>query len=655
MHGTQYLRYIKNIVLLVTLSLALSGCLSDESATTETTEDVLSDIELSGSVGDGPIVGASMRVIRNDGTILTQFESDSDAGYNITVKTKGKFYPLTIDARNGVDLVTNTTPDFELFSAVLEPGRKAVANVNPFSTFVVEIARDWPGNLSKENLRAAQDVVVSALSFGLASIAASGPMNTPIDDTNVAEMVKASETLAEMVRRTRDLRQMFGTSITANEVIRILSSDLGDDLVDGRGGIRSDARISAISIVTSAQVLLEAMSNELHVNGVNATDAMTAAINQISRSQPQTTILDLTVTPEMLTTVATGLAAAIAATNDEKVAELQRAVSGIQAGMNYLLVQSLLPDDYRATLDNVLLAIAGGDQSVIDAVNDSARNGGGELSPNRAPTIFGNPPAQVTADSPYSFTPVASDPDGDSLAFTIAGKPAWVDFDGETGRLFGTPTAGDVGTYNDIIIAVNDGEFTSSLPAFSITVMQATPSNSAPSISGMPSTTVNAGNKYSFTPTASDPDGDVLTFTVTGKPAWANFDSSTGRLSGTPGDADVGTYSDISITVTDGSAGASLAPFTITVNAISLGSVTLNWTPPTENDDGSALADLAGYKIYWGTTPGSYPNSVTVENPGLSSYVVDNLPPGTYEFVATSFNSAGVESVYSNPATKVLN
>ena len=66
------------------------------------------------------------------------------------------------------------------------------------------------------------------------------------------------------------------------------------------------------------------------------------------------------------------------------------------------------------------------------------------------------------------------------------------------------------------------------------------------------------------------------------------------------------------------------------------------------------LMDLAGYKLYWGTMPGVYTDSVTIDNPGLSSYVVDNLVPGTYEFVATAFNTSGVESTYSNPATKVL-
>jgi hypothetical protein len=97
-----------------------------------------------------------------------------------------------------------------------------------------------------------------------------------------------------------------------------------------------------------------------------------------------------------------------------------------------------------------------------------------------------------------------------------------------------------------------------------------------------------------------------------------------------------------------------LAPFSITVQAVSPGSVTLSWTPPTENEDGTALTDLDGYRIYWGTTAGLYPNSVTIDNESVSTYVIDNLSPGTYEFVATSFNTSGVESAYSSPATKVV-
>jgi hypothetical protein len=179
--------------------------------------------------------------------------------------------------------------------------------------------------------------------------------------------------------------------------------------------------------------------------------------------------------------------------------------------------------------------------------------------------------------------------------------------------------------------------------------------NNPPTISGNPMTAIDIGSAYSFTPTASDPDGDKLTFSVRNQPSWADFDKTTGTLSGQPALGSVGTYASIEISVSDGKAKSTLPRFAISVDQVGTISTTLNWTPPTQNEDGSPLMDLAGYKIYWGTTPGQYTHSVKIENPGMSSYVVENLTPGTYEFAATSFNMAGVESAYSNPATRVLN
>ena len=91
--------------------------------------------------------------------------------------------------------------------------------------------------------------------------------------------------------------------------------------------------------------------------------------------------------------------------------------------------------------------------------------------------------------------------------------------------------------------------------------------NSRPLISGTPGTTVHKGAAYTFTPTVSDPDGDHLTFAIVNlPPGWASFDSTTGRLSGTPGPSDVGTYSGIVIRVSDPSgASAELPPFELTV------------------------------------------------------------------------------------------
>lgn len=92
-----------------------------------------------------------------------------------------------------------------------------------------------------------------------------------------------------------------------------------------------------------------------------------------------------------------------------------------------------------------------------------------------------------------------------------------------------------------------------------------------------------------------------------------------------------------------------------TIATPSTGSVTLSWQPPTQNSDGTPLVDLAGYNIYFGTSSNSYDVQIQVDNPGLSTYVVDNLDPATYYFAATSFNAAGIESGFSGEVVKVVN
>ena len=273
---------------------------------------------------------------------------------------------------------------------------------------------------------------------------------------------------------------------------------------------------------------------------------------------------------------------------------------------------------------------------------------------NSPPSISGTPPRRVDISQSYSFTPNASDPDGDKLSFTVTERPRWLDFDESTGRLSGTPSLADVGMHDAISISVSDGSTSSKLGPFSIEVQSDSGDNSVPSISGTPATEVTVGSAYAFTPSANDPDGDALTFSVSGMPDWASFDESSGALTGTPGDADIGTYSNVTITVSDGGPNVSLQPFSITVQAISLGSVTLSWNAPTQNEDGSTLTDLAGYRIYWGTDPGIYTDFVTIENPSVTTYVVDNLAAGEYEFAAKSFNASGVESRYSDPMTMVV-
>jgi hypothetical protein len=178
--------------------------------------------------------------------------------------------------------------------------------------------------------------------------------------------------------------------------------------------------------------------------------------------------------------------------------------------------------------------------------------------------------------------------------------------------------------------------------------------NAPPTIQGQPSANVVAGQAYTFQPSASDPNGDTLTFSVTNKPAWATFNASTGRLSGTPSAADVATYSGITISVSDGTASAVLNAFSITVADVVVGSATLSWTPPTQNSDGSPLTNLAGYRLHYGRDPGQLSQTVEITNSSLSTYVVENLSSGTWYFAVVTVNSGGTTSVQSNVAAKTI-
>ena len=194
---------------------------------------------------------------------------------------------------------------------------------------------------------------------------------------------------------------------------------------------------------------------------------------------------------------------------------------------------------------------------------------------NRAPQISGTPPTSLLVGEAYSFTPSATDADGDPLRFSVLNAPTWLVLDAQSGRLSGVAPTGSAGTHRDILMSVTDGKEVALLAPFSITVSEPValapppgavpPPNSAPAISGTPTMSVVSGQAYSFTPVASDPEGQALRFGIANAPGWADFDIVSGRLSGTPASTDVGTYSNIVISVSDGSLSATLPAFSMTV------------------------------------------------------------------------------------------
>jgi Putative Ig domain len=185
-----------------------------------------------------------------------------------------------------------------------------------------------------------------------------------------------------------------------------------------------------------------------------------------------------------------------------------------------------------------------------------------------------------------------------------------------------------------------------------------TGANDAPIISGKPLSTAVVNVPYVFRPDVHDPDGDVLVFQVTRKPSWATFDPATGELSGVPPASTTGTYTDIAIVVSDGELKTSLPRFSIKVTTSSAtgstSSASLSWSAPTQNEDGSPLTDLAGYRIHYGTSASDLNQRIEIDNPATTSKVVQSLTPGTWFFAISAYTHNGAESSRSGFVSKVI-
>ena len=113
--------------------------------------------------------------------------------------------------------------------------------------------------------------------------------------------------------------------------------------------------------------------------------------------------------------------------------------------------------------------------------------------------------------------------------------------------------------------------------------------------------------------------------------------------------SDVGVYRGVTVTVTAGTQMRALS-FDVEVVQVGTNSIMISWLAPTENDDGTPLVNLAGYRIRYGQQSGLYNTMVNIDNPGLATYVINGLAAGTYYLVLSAVNMNGGESEYSNEA-----
>jgi hypothetical protein len=269
-------------------------------------------------------------------------------------------------------------------------------------------------------------------------------------------------------------------------------------------------------------------------------------------------------------------------------------------------------------------------------------------------TLTGTPPTTVVVGHEYAWKPTAVGGVTSSLQFGYINLPNWSKHYRGSGLILGTPT--EPGVYANIQIIASDGEHYAETKPFSIKVLAAEPAPVPPTlrISGTPPTNAEVSKSYSFTPTVIASAGSKLTYSIANKPAWADFSTSRGTLTGTPAKPNVGKDSDITITVSNGETNASLPSFSISVAPLVIGSATLSWEKPTENTNGTPLTNLVGYVVRYGLSSAVLGSSMVVNSASTTEATIENLGSGTWYFEVASLNSAGVQSEFTTVVSKTI-
>ena len=181
---------------------------------------------------------------------------------------------------------------------------------------------------------------------------------------------------------------------------------------------------------------------------------------------------------------------------------------------------------------------------------------------NRPPVINPIDDQTMNEGEPLTLNISATDPDGNTLAFTVNNLPDFADFNNSSdgsATIVLQPDFSDSGQYT-ISVVVSDGEL-SALHSFSLSILN---SNRAPKITSTAIITGTENIEYVYDVDATDPDGDTLTYSLLTGPDGLTIDSSTGVISWIPGSEQTGSHT-ITVEVSDENGGTDTQTFTVNV------------------------------------------------------------------------------------------
>ncbi|MDO6461910.1 putative Ig domain-containing protein [Granulosicoccaceae sp. 1_MG-2023] len=193
--------------------------------------------------------------------------------------------------------------------------------------------------------------------------------------------------------------------------------------------------------------------------------------------------------------------------------------------------------------------------SAYDGLNSTEGALSLTIQGNSAPTINNIPDQSGTAGKTFSLdlSKYASDPEGQTLSYSVSGKPDFLSLNGSTLR--GKPTSAGEWT---ITVSVSDGFNKAVSKSFKFEVV-----NQSPVFKTIGTQTASMGKTFSLNLDnyASDPEGQSLTYSVSGNPGFLSLKNSI--LSGTP--TSINSWN-ITVTATDPLGAKNSATFTLKVS-----------------------------------------------------------------------------------------
>jgi len=180
---------------------------------------------------------------------------------------------------------------------------------------------------------------------------------------------------------------------------------------------------------------------------------------------------------------------------------------------------------------------------------------------NHAPVLSSIGNKSTNENQAMAFTVSATDPDNNTLTYSVSNRPSGSSFNSTTRTFSWTPDYNQSGTYN-VTFTVSDGTLTDT-ETITIAVYDI---NRAPVLSSIGNKSTNENQAMTFTISAVDPDNDPLTYSTQNMPSGAIFNNTTRTFTWTPTYTQSGTYN-LTFIVSDSELTDTEA-ITITVNNV---------------------------------------------------------------------------------------